>query len=102
MTTATGSTARYTVRYVGRMARVEKWQDGGRTCYLIDDDGCGCPDATMRHRVCKHQRLLNLLATDRLRPGQVYRFDGETWQEAGRGGTTPARQAKPASLTHRS
>jgi hypothetical protein len=86
MATATRSTARYTLRYVGRTARVLKWDaSGGRTCYVIDDDGCNCPDATLRRRICKHQRLLNLVATDRLRPGAVYRFDGDLWREAGRG-----------------
>jgi hypothetical protein len=89
--------ARYTVRHVGRTAPVEKWQDGSRTCYVIDDDGCNCPDATMRRRICKHQRLLNLLATARLRPGAAYRFDGDGWDEVRRRGMQPRPpQVKPA------
>jgi hypothetical protein len=89
---------RYTVRHVGRTARVEKWDaGGGRTCYVIDDEGCSCPDATMRRRICKHQRLLNLLATGRLRPGAVYRFDGDGWDEVRRPGMQPRPpQMKPA------
>jgi predicted nucleic acid-binding Zn finger protein len=85
MATAARSTARYTVRYIGRTARVEKWDvSGERTCYLIDDDGCSCPQWTYRQKTCRHMRLINLLCSGRLQSGRVYRFERDMWQEAGR------------------